>query len=92
MHRVVFLIALFLLFTGCTINGKTLSEMMEKKKVGEHKTALKELESSEDEVDSIEQKEKRSSFKFKIRWADKEKHEGAEEILTIGGEDNTTLK
>ena len=70
-----------LLMIGCTVNGKSLNEMMAKK---ESSSNLELLTPDAPKVT----KDEKSSSKIHFKWANKEYHDGEEDInFTVNKKD-----
>jgi len=68
-----------LLMTGCTVNGKNLNEMMVKKESTVKKENSSNLELLTPDAPKMNQAENFTS-KIHFKWANKEYHDGKEEI------------
>jgi len=86
MFKLTIAICFMLLMAGCTVNGKKLGDMMEKKESATLDPVLTEVSDNPEDAPSLVAQDKNSSFKINFKWADKEKHDGKEAIGTIGGE------
>ena len=68
-----------LLMTGCTVNGKSLNEMMGKKESIVKKESPSNLDKLTPDAPKVTKGEK-SSSKINFKWANKEYHDGEEDI------------
>jgi len=76
-----------LLMTGCTVNGKSLNEMMGKKENSSNKETSSNLDKLTPDRVKIEKSEK-SFSKIHFKWANKEYHDGKEDIgFTVNKKD-----
>jgi hypothetical protein len=76
-----------LLMTGCTVNGKSLNEMMGKKENSSKKESSSNLDKLTPDAPKVTKSEK-SSSKIHFKWANKEYHDGNEEIgFTVNKKD-----
>ena len=70
-----------LLMTGCTINGKNLNELM-----GHKDNSVKKDKGAPEDI--MTEKVEKSSSKIHFKWANKEYHDGEEDInFTVNKKD-----
>ena len=68
-----------LLMAGCTVNGKSLNEMMGKKENSSKKESSSNLDKLTPDAPKVKKAEK-STSKIHFKWANKEYHDGKEDI------------
>jgi len=91
MFKSIIAVSLLFFISACTINGKKLEDMIDKKesevkevsKVTKAPTIEKEITPT----DSSKSESKKSSSGIHFKWANKEYHDGSEDIFGIKKED-----
>ena len=68
-----------LLMAGCTVNGKSLNEMMGKKENSSKKESSSNLELLTPDAPKLDKADSLTS-KIHFKWANKEYHDGKEDI------------